>query len=210
MKSGAKNMNNQLRLTRISASLISTILLVAAASTSFAADKCDNIAATAMGSSTQLGKIVNIKLLFCEPSTPEDQQILVDAFKKGKNQGLTKALEKMSTSGRISLPSTVGYDLAYVRVIPTSTGRQIRWVTNRKIAFGEVYNSTRSKDYSLTAGQLDLNDKDKTKSTGTLYPATQLKMSKTGELTWEVYQNPWKLQNIIDWGNKNPEAVENH
>ena len=198
-------MNNQPRPTRVAASLIATILLVAAASTTFAADNCDNIAATAMGTSTQLGKIVNIKFLFCKPSTPEDKQALVDAFKKGKNQGLTNALQKMSSSGRISLPSTVGYDLAYVQVIPTPTGRQIRWVTNRRIAFGEAYYGTRSRDYSLTAGQLDLNDKDKTKSTGTLYPATQLKMSKKGELTWELYQNPWKLQNIIDWGNKNPE-----
>jgi hypothetical protein len=197
-------MKNQPRLSGIAVSLIAAMLLVASASAALAADDCDNIAATAMGTSTQLGKLVNIKLLFCKPSTPEDKQTLVDAFKKGKNQGLTQALEKMSSSGRISLPGTVGYDLAYVKVIPTPTGRQIRWVTNRRIAFGEVFNSTRSEDYSLTAGQLDINDKDKSKSTGVLYPATKLTMSKEGELTWDLYQNPWKLQNIIDWANKTP------
>jgi hypothetical protein len=44
----------------------------------------------------------------------------------------------------------------------------------------------------VTAGLIDVNDKDKTKSTATLYPAAVLKMNKKGELTWELRMNPWK------------------
>jgi hypothetical protein len=178
------------------------MLIVAGVSNGFAAEMCEVVDATAMGTSTQMGRIVNIKLRFCKISTPEDRQVLVNAFKKGKNDGLTRALEKMPSSGRISTPGTLGYDLAYVQVIPTATGRQIRFATNRLMAFGEVYYNARTLDYSLTAGLLDINDKDKDKSTGTLYPAAELKMSKKGELTWELNKNPWKLQNIIDWGEK--------
>lgn len=177
------------------------VIMAGAARQGFAADKCEVVDATAQGTSTQMGRMINIKMTFCGYSTPEDQQVLVDAFNKGKNKGLVQALEKMKGVGRISLPGTVGYELAYVRLIPTATGREIRFVTNRKIAFGEAYYSTRSLDYSLTAGRLIINDKDKEKSVGDLYPAAELKMNKKGQLEWNLRQNPWKLQNIIDWKN---------
>lgn len=180
------------------------MLLVAGISTASAADNCESIHANAVGTSTQLGKLFPIKFRFCKPSTPEDRQILVDAFNKGKSEGLTKALEKMHEAGRISAPGLLGYSIAYYTVTPTETGHQIRFVTDRLMAFGELYYSTRTTDYSLTAGIININDKDVTKSTGMLYPAAMLKMNKKKqELTWELNKNPWKLQNFIDFGNKN-------
>lgn len=191
-------MNSSSLFQRILVHSAACVVLIAASAPGFA-QNCETIDATAMGTSTQMGRIVNIKFRFCNPSSPEQRKTLVDAFANGKNRGLTDALEKMPSAGRISLPGTVGYDLAYVRVTPTPTGRQIRFVTNRKIAFGEAYASTRSLDYSLTAGTLDMHDKNKSKSTGVLYPAAAFRMNKKGELTIDLYQNPWKLQNIIDW-----------
>ena len=94
---------------------------------------------------------------------------------------------------------TVGYDLAYVVAVPTATGRKIRFVTNRKIAFGEARQNTQSQAFSLTAGEIDINDQDNKKSGGTLYPATQLTVNSEGALQWELNQNPWQLTNIIDW-----------
>jgi hypothetical protein len=38
-----------------------------------------------------------------EYSTEEDRQILVEAFKKGQNQGLVNALTKMKAVGRIAI-----------------------------------------------------------------------------------------------------------
>ena len=57
--------------------------------------------------------------------TPEDRQILVDAFQKGQNQGLVNALQKMKAVGRIQIPGTLGYDVSFIRMIPTPTGRTI-------------------------------------------------------------------------------------
>jgi hypothetical protein len=159
----------------------------------------ETIDATAWGTSTQLGRNVGIKIIIYEFSSPEDRDILVQAFKEGQNNGLVNALEKMKSVGRIQIPGTIGYDLSFIREIITPTGRTIRFVTNRKIAFGEAYWNTQTQSYSLTAGEIVLNDQDKNKSEGTLFPATQLIVNKEGELQWELNQNPWKLGNIIEW-----------
>jgi hypothetical protein len=101
--------------------------------------------------------------------------------------------------GRISLPGTLGYDVSYIRVIPTSTGRKIRFITNRQITFGEAWTDSRSQNYDLTGGELDLNDSDKSKSTGALYPAAKLVIDQAGQLQIDLNQNSWKLSNILDW-----------
>jgi hypothetical protein len=152
-----------------------------------------------MGTSTQLGKTINIKVNIYQFSTDEDRAILVDAYKKGQNQGLVNALTKMKADGHIAITGTLGYDLSYIRMIPTPTGRKIRFVTNRVLRFGEAYYDTQSKAYNLTAGEFDINDSDKNKSTGVLYPAAQLVINKEGQLEFQLRKNPWQLVNIIDW-----------
>jgi hypothetical protein len=56
---------------------------------------------------------VPIKLIITRYSTPEDEQTLVNAFKQGQQQGLVNALQKMQSAGRIQIPGTLGFDLAY-------------------------------------------------------------------------------------------------
>jgi hypothetical protein len=159
----------------------------------------ETIDATAFGTSTQLGRNFGVKIIIYEFSSPEDRDILVQAFQKGQNDGLMNALEKMKSVGRIQIPGTLGYDLSFIREIITPTGRTIRFVTNRKIAFGESYWDTLTKSFNLTAGEININDKDKSKSDGTLFPAAQLIINKEGELQFELNQNPWRLTNIIEW-----------
>ena len=108
----------------------------------------------------------------------------------------------MKAVGRIAISGTLGYDLSYIRLIPTPTGRKIRFITNRLLRFGENYYSTRTVDYNLTGGELDLNEKDKDKSAGVLYPAARLRLDKDKQLSLDLNQNPWKLVNIIDWATK--------
>jgi hypothetical protein len=140
--------------------------------------------------------MISVNITIDEYSTPEDQHILLEAFEQGGNEGLANALSKMKAKGRISIPGTLGYDLNYVRQFKTPDGRRIRFVTDRVIAFGEAWASTRSKDYSLSAGQIDISDV-KGKSTGTLAPACEIKIDKkTKELILEFFQNPWELVNI--------------
>ena len=98
--------------------------------------KPETIGATAMGTGTQMGQMSSITVIIYEFSTPEDRQILLDAFAKGQNQGLVNALTKMKAVGHISITGTLGYDLSFIRLIPTTTGRRIRFVTNRQIRFG--------------------------------------------------------------------------
>lgn len=159
----------------------------------------ETIDATAFGTSTQMGRTFGVKIIIYEFSGPEDRQSLVEAFQKGQNEGLVNALEKMKSVGRITIPGTVGYDLSFVREILTPTGRTLRFVTNRKIAFGESYWSTQSKSFNLTAGEIKLNDQDKSKSEGVLFPAAQLIINNEGELQFELKENSWKLTNIIEW-----------
>ena len=160
--------------------------------------KPETIEAVVNGTSTQLGQITNMTFIIYEFSTPEDKQILVEAFQKGKNDGLNNALSKMRAVGRIAITGTLGYDVSDIRLFPTPTGRKIRFVTNRQIRFGEAWSDSRSSDYNLTGGELDLIDADMKKSTGVLYPAARLLM-KDNELTIDLLQNPWRLSNFFDY-----------
>jgi len=173
------------------------LLAAAAAFLAIAAGAQEVIDATAQGTSTQLGKNSSIKLIINSYSTAEDRKTLTDAFQKGQNQGLVDALQKMKSVGRIQIPGTLGYDLAYVRAIPTPTGRTIRFVTNRKISFGEAARNNQSQAYNLTGGEINIDDTDNKKSAGVLYPAAQLVINKEGDLQIELRKNPWKLNNII-------------
>ena len=168
----------------------------------------ETIDATAMGTSTQMGRTVGIKIIINRFSTDADRQVLVSAFQKGQNQGLVKALEKMKPVGRIAITGTLGYDLAYIRLVKTPTGRQIRFATNRLIRFAEAYYNTQSQAFDLTAGVINLNDNDKKKSGGALYPASQLIINKKGELQFELRKNPWNLVNILDWNGVGKDAAK--
>ena len=180
-------------------SLLITGMLIVGSTASFAANKSETIEANAMGTSTQMGSQFSITLNIYDYSSQADKQVLVDAFQKGQDQGLVNALSKMKAAGHIEVTGTLGYDCSYIEMIPTPTGRKIRFVTNRLLRFGEVYWDTRSTAYNLTAGEFDLNDTDKSKSTGVLYPAAELVMDKQGELQMNLIGNPWNLVGVIDW-----------
>lgn len=180
-------------------SLLVGLLVIASISGFGQRGSTETIDATAWGTSTQLGRNVGVKIIIYEFSSPEDRDILVQAFQQGQNDGLVNALTKMKSVGRIQIPGTLGFDLSFIREIVTPNGRTIRFITNRKIAFGESYWSTQSKSFNLTAGEINLNDQEKSRSEGVLYPATQLTINKDGELQFDLNQNPWRLGNIIEW-----------
>lgn len=180
-------------------SLLAVLLLIASPLSLAQRGSVETIDATAFGTSTQLGRNFGVKIVIYDFSDPEDREILVQAFAKGQNDGLRNALEKMKSVGRIQIPGTLGFDLSFIREIVTPNGRTIRFVTNREIAFGESYWNTQTKSFNLTAGEINLNDKDKSKSEGVLFPAAQLIVNKEGELQFELNQNAWKLTNIIEW-----------
>ena len=182
-------------------SLMLVCLLSLGSASVFSQDrsKPETIEATARGTDTQMGKEFPVTLTIYEYSSPADKQILTEAFQSGKDQGLYNALSKMKSVGHIAVTGTLGYDVSYIQVSPTPTGRKIRFVTNRLLRFGEVYRDSLSASYNLTAGEFDINDADKSKSTGAFYPEAELVLDKQGELQMNLIGNPWKLVDVIDW-----------
>ena len=156
------------------------------------------IQATAMGTSTQMGKMVNVNIHIDQFSTQEDRKTLIDAFKRSGQDGLVDALEHMKGKGRFSTPYGVGNEVKYIIELPPDKGRRhIRLVTNRRIGFGEARADTRSTEYSVGAVDLFLTPDGKG-SEGTALPACKLKVDKkTQQIEVEAYQNPWKLTNLM-------------
>src|SRR5579862_9396751 len=65
--------------------------------------KPETIEATARGTETQTGREFPVKLIIYEFSPPGDSQILTQAFRSGKDQGLYHALSKMKAVGHIAV-----------------------------------------------------------------------------------------------------------
>jgi hypothetical protein len=155
------------------------------------------IQATAMGTSTQMGKMVNVNIHIDQFSTQDDRKALIDAFKRSGQDGLVDVLEDMKPKGRVRFASGgVGNDVKYIIELPSESGRRFRLVTDRNLAFGELYAGTRSRDYSVGAIELVLTPDGK--GSGTVLPACKLTVDKkTQQIEIETYQNPWKLTNLM-------------
>jgi hypothetical protein len=172
-------------------------LLLAGIGTTLQAQERMTIQATAMGTSTQMGKIVNVNIHIDQLSTPDDRKALIDAFTRSGQDGFVDVLQDMKPKGRVRFASGgVGNDVKYIIELPSESGRRFRLVTDRNLAFGELYAGTRSRDYSVGAIELVLTPDGK--GSGTVLPACKLTVDKkTQQIEIETYQNPWKLSNFI-------------
>src|SRR6516164_864381 len=189
-------MQEMIRLLR-RAAIVCLLPLVACLGTFAQAQERMTIQATAMGTSTQLGKIYNVNIQIEQFSTTEDRNSLINAFKKSGQDGMVKVLEDMKPKGRIRFASGgVGNDIKYIFELPSEKGRRLRLVTDRTLAFAELYQGTRSRDY--TVGAIDLELTPDGKGSGTVLPACKLTVNKKKQqVDIETYQNPWKLSNFI-------------
>jgi hypothetical protein len=179
------------------ASMVSLFLLLVGIGTIVQAQERMTIQATAMGTSTQLGKIYNVNIHIEQFSTPDDRNALIDAFTRSGQEGLVNVLEDMKPKGRVRFASGgVGNDVKYIIELPSENGRRFRLVTDRNIAFGELYAGTRSRDYSVGAIELVLTPDGK--GSGTVLPACKLTVDKKSkQIEIETYQNPWNLTNLM-------------
>ena len=179
------------------AEFFSLLLLLAGIGTIVKAQGRMTIQATATGTSTQMGKLVNVNIHIEQLSTVEDRSSLIEAFKKSGQEGMVKVLEDMKPKGRIRFASGgVGNDIKYIIELPSDKARRLRLVTDRTLAFGELYQGTRSSDY--TVGAIDLELTPDGKGSGTVLPACKLTVNKkTQQVEVETYQNPWKLSNFM-------------
>jgi len=155
------------------------------------------IQATVMGTSTQMGQVYQVNIHIEGLSSPEDRKALIEGFKRSGQDGLVGVLEDFKPKGRVRFASGgVGNDVKYIMELPAQSGRRFRLVTDRNIAFGELYHGTRSRDYSVGAIELTLTPDGK--GSGTVLPACRLTVNKKKQqIEVETYQNPWTLTNFI-------------
>jgi hypothetical protein len=160
--------------------------------------KRETIQATAMGQQRASGKMFSVTVNIESYSTAEDQKTLSDAFKNGGHDALVKTLSKMKSKGRVAITGTLGYQIAYIRSFPTENGRRIRLVTDRPIHFTEAYVNGRTKDYDLSAIEINLKA-DPKQSDGSLIVAGKFKIDKSQQISFESYgSGPWRLVNIME------------
>lgn len=189
-------MHEMRRLLR-SASMVCLLPVLAGIGTIVKAQERMTIQATAMGTSTQMGQIYSVNIYIEQFSTTEDRNSLINAFKKSGQEGMVEVLQDMKPKGRIRFASGgVGNDIKYIIELPSEKGRRLRLVTDRTLAFAELYQGTRSRDYTVGAIELELTPDGK--GTGTVLPACKLTVNKKKQqVEIETYQNPWKLSNFM-------------
>jgi hypothetical protein len=144
------------------------------------------------------GNTVNVTLVIDAYSSPADLQILSQAFQEGKDRGLVAALAKVKPVGRCSIAGAQSFDVGFIQLITTQTGRQITFIANRPPQTGEANANAPDQSFDLAVGQFNLNNADPSKSTGFLYPASKLAVDEQGESHYDLAGNPMRLVEILD------------
>ena len=85
--------------------LIGSLLFLAGSATLAYAQGHMTIQATAKGTSTQLGRIIDVNIYIEAYSTIDDRNALIDAFKRRGQDGLVDALQDMKPKGRVRFSS---------------------------------------------------------------------------------------------------------
>jgi len=146
----------------------------------------------------QAGKTIGITLIIYNYSTSSDLQVLSRAFEEGQDRGLAAALSKTKAVGHCSITGALSYDVNFIQMVVTPTGRKITFIASRPHQLDEADPGAQSQSFDVAVGQFDLNDTDNTKSTGFLYPASKLVIDQQGVFRYDLSGNPWPLVNVLD------------
>jgi hypothetical protein len=144
------------------------------------------------------GNVVGVTLIVYNYTTSADLQVLSLAFQKGQDRELAVALSKTKAVGLCSITGDLRFDVAFIQMVVTPTGREITFIANRPLQSDEVEPTSDSESFDLMVGQFSVNDTDNTKSTGFLYPASKLAMDQQGEFHYDLAGSPWSLVNVLD------------
>jgi hypothetical protein len=181
----------------VSSAILTFVMLSSGAAQEPQAPVPAQYSANAIGQSgTVAGKSFGLNV-YIDGVSPEGQvDELIEILRQKGQDGLVSALEKSKDLGRVAPTGSVGTTMRMVLVNPGPDGGQhIVLATNRPIAFGELYNGTRSRDYPI--GILVLNVDRDGKGTGTFAPLCKVKFNKKKELVVEHYgQKPFRLANV--------------
>lgn len=146
----------------------------------------------------QAGSTIGVTLIVYNYTTAENLQVLSLAFQEGHDRELATALSKTRAVGLCSITGNPSFDVAFIQMVVTPSGREIIFIANRPLQSDEVNPDSDSQSSDLMVGQFDMNDTDNTKSTGFLYPASKLVMDEQGEFHYDLAGSPWSLVNVLD------------
>jgi hypothetical protein len=147
---------------------------------------------------THDGSAISVTLTIYDYTNSSEMQLLSQAFEDGQDQGLVGALSRTKAAGLCSIAGNLSFDVAFIQMVVTPTGRQITFITNRPLQPDEIDPSPEPHSFDLMVGQFDMNDADNTKSTGFLYSASKLVLDEQGRLHYDLAGNPWSLINVLD------------
>ena len=143
------------------------------------------------------GNTTGITLIVYSYSTPAELHVLSQAFEKGKDQELAIALSRSSAVGRCVIAGGVSYDVTFIQVLLTPTGRQVTFIASRPHPSDDSATPANSPNFDLTVGQFDLNEIDPTRSTGFLFPASKLVVDEKGAFHYDLAGTPSALVSIL-------------
>jgi hypothetical protein len=156
---------------------------------------------------SQAGDTIGVTLVVYNYSTASELQLLSLAFQQGQDRELAAALSKTRAAGQCTITGALGYDVAFIQMVLTPTGRRITFIASRPHPFNEADPPATPQSFDLAVGQFDLNDTDPAKSTGFLYPASKLVIDEQGESHYDLAGIPWALGNVLD-SNGTPPLTE--
>jgi hypothetical protein len=186
-------MRHRETITRLSVCLV----LLGSAAAAFAAKPIETFSASAVSLGT--GATGTITFTINRWSTDEERDKLLTTLQEFGTDKLLDALQKIRPPvGYMRRANSTGWDLYYARNNAMPDGsRRVVLATNRKVAFAEASNNTRSMQYQFTLIEIHI-DKDG-KGEGKLVPAGRVSWDKDKkEIVVENYGNlPVDLINVI-------------
>ena len=147
---------------------------------------------------SQAGNTIGVTLIVYNYTTSADLQVLSLAFQDGQDRELATALSKTKAAGYCSITGDLSFDVAFIQMVPTPTGREITFIANRPLQSDEVKPDSDSQSFDLMVGQFEMNDTDNTKSTGFLYLASRLVVDEQGAFHYDLAGSPWSLVKVLD------------
>jgi len=146
----------------------------------------------------QAGNTIGVTLIVYNYTTSADLELLSLAFQQGQDRQLAAALSKTKAAGHCSIAGDPIFDVAFIQMVVTPTGREITFIANRPLQSDEVSSDPDSQSFHLMVGQFEINDTDNTKSTGFLYLASRLVVDEQGAFHYDLAGSPWSLVNVLD------------
>ena len=144
------------------------------------------------------GNVIGVTLIVYNYTTSADLELLSLAFQQGQDRQLAAALSKTKAAGHCSIAGDPIFDVAFIQMVVTPTGREITFIANRPLQSDEVSSDPDSQSFDLMVGQFEINDTDNTKSTGFLYLASRLVVDEQGAFHYDLAGSPWSLVNVLD------------